>query len=161
VHLQQLSSFGSRLDTAWTAVNRQSQPGERQHPGRKRQRRQQPAQAIRRAGKRYAADSDRARRPGCPTPAREKQSVAVGYARSVRRRSIGDGGFAWPAATRRTGHEVLAKLGPASHSSSVSISLRWKLQVLAQSLPAYAPTQTAATSPATSLAADTLNQLSA
>jgi hypothetical protein len=33
-------------------------------------------------------------------------------------------------------------------------------EVLAQSLPAYAPTQTAATSPATSLAADTLNHLS-
>jgi hypothetical protein len=57
--------------------------------------------------------------------------------------------------------EVLSKLGAASHSSSVSISLRWKLEVLAQSLPAYAPTQTAATSPATSLAADTLHQLSA
>jgi hypothetical protein len=57
--------------------------------------------------------------------------------------------------------DVLAKLGTASHSTSVSISLRWKLEVLAQSLPAYAPTQTAATSPATSLAANTLNQLSA
>lgn len=57
--------------------------------------------------------------------------------------------------------DVLAKLGTASHSTSASISLRWKLEVLAQSLPAYAPTQAAATSPATSLAANTLNQLSA
>ena len=57
--------------------------------------------------------------------------------------------------------DVLSKLGATSQSSSLSISLRWKLEVLAQSLPTYAPTQTAATSPATSLAANTLSQLSA
>ncbi|MDB6091670.1 MAG: hypothetical protein JWN85_4454 [Gammaproteobacteria bacterium] len=57
--------------------------------------------------------------------------------------------------------DVLSKLGATAHSSSISISLRWKLEVLARSLPAYAPAPTAATTQATSLAADTLSQLSA
>jgi hypothetical protein len=57
--------------------------------------------------------------------------------------------------------DVLSKLGATAHSSSISISLRWKLEVLAQSLPAYAPAPTAATTQATRLAADTLSQLSA
>jgi hypothetical protein len=92
VHLQQLSSFGSRLDTAWTAVNQQSQPGS------------------------------------------ANTSVASGNGGSN-------------------------QLTQFVQRESATLQIRTaEGEVLAQSLPA--PTQTAATWPATSLAADTLNHLS-
>jgi hypothetical protein len=57
--------------------------------------------------------------------------------------------------------DVLAKLGANSGTARVGISMRWKLEVLAQSLPAYAPSQTAAATQATNLAANTLTRLAA
>jgi hypothetical protein len=56
--------------------------------------------------------------------------------------------------------EVLAKLGPTtSGTTAMSISMGWKLEVLAQSLPAYAPSKTDSMSQATRLAADALTQV--
>jgi hypothetical protein len=57
--------------------------------------------------------------------------------------------------------DVLARLDAPSGTSSIGISLRWKLDLLVQSLPAYAPSRTDATPQATNLAANTLDQLAA
>ena len=55
--------------------------------------------------------------------------------------------------------EVLGKLGSVDGTSGMRFSMRWKLEVLAAALPAYAPTPQSAVAPATQLASQTLQSL--
>lgn len=55
--------------------------------------------------------------------------------------------------------DVLGSLGSVQGTASMKFTMRWKLEFMAQALPALAPNEQAATSPATKLLTDALDKL--